>query len=76
MSSGDQKKIYETYDISKNKNNPISHYPSKHIDNPGIGEKSKWKMFPQLIISAVTSKTKDVNLTNYGSNIFTSEPHV
>ena len=32
-------------------------------------------MAPQIIISAVTSKTKDVNLTNSGDNILTSIPH-
>ena len=31
---------------------------------------------PQLIISAVTSQTQDGNLTNYGANISTREPHV
>ena len=41
-----------------------------------MGEKSKWKMAPQNIISAVTSKTKDGNLTNSRSNIFTSEPQI
>ena len=41
-----------------------------------MGEVSKWKMAPQLIIRAVTSKTQDGKLTNSGYNISTSGPHV
>ena len=33
-------------------------------------------MAPQLIISAVTSKTQDGNITNSGNKILTSGPHV
>ena len=63
MSSGERKKADDTND------------PSKCNDNSGMGESSKWKMEPQLIISAVTSKTQDGNLTNSGYNIPTSGPH-
>ena len=38
-------------------------------------EISKWKISPQLIISDVTSRTQDGNLTNSGYNILTSVPH-
>ena len=40
-----------------------------------MGDIFKWKMAPQLIISAVTSNTQDGNLTNSGANILTSGPH-
>ena len=76
MSSGEQKNKDDTYDTSKNNVTPISHDPSKQNGNPGMGEKSKWKMAPELIISVVISNTKDGNLTNSGCNIFTSELHV
>ena len=63
MSSGERKKGYDTND------------PPKYNNNSGMGEISKWKMAPHIIISAVTSKTQDGNLTNSGSNIPTSGPH-
>ena len=40
-----------------------------------MGGRFKWEIAPQLIISAVKSKTQDGNLTNSGANILTSGPH-
>ena len=60
MSSGERNKGYDTND------------PPKYNNNSGMGETSKWKMAPHIIISAVTSKTQDGNLTNSGANISTS----
>ena len=63
MSSEERKKGDDTDD------------PSECNENVGMGDSSKRKMAPQLIISAVTSKKQDGNLTNSGANISTSEPH-
>ena len=63
MSSGEWKKVDDTGDSSRCN------------DNAGMGESSNWKKAPQLIISAVTSKTQDGNLNNSGANISTSGPH-
>ena len=43
--------------------------PFECNENAGMREISKWKVEPQLIISAVTSKTQDGNLTDSGANI-------
>ena len=75
MLSGEQENKYDTDDTSNNKVTPSSHDTSNYNDNPGMGEKYKLKMAPQLIISAVTSKTQDVNLTNSWSKISTSGFH-
>ena len=75
MSSVGQKKKYDTNDTSDNKVTPISHDISKYNYNTGMWEKYKWEMAPQLIISVVTSKQQDGNLTNSGSNISTSGSH-
>ena len=64
MSSGEQKKKDDTVDTSNNKVTPRSHDPSNYNYSPVMGEKYKWKMDPQIIISAVTSKTQDtISLT-------------
>ena len=40
-----------------------------------MGEKYKWEMPTQLIISAVTSNQKDGNITNPGATISTGGHH-
>ena len=47
---------------------------SKCNENAGMGESSRWEVAPKPIISAVTSKTHDVNLTDPGAKILTSGP--
>ena len=59
MSSGECKNKHDTHYNSNNKVTPSSHDPSNYNDNTGMVEKSKRKMAPQLVISAVTSKTQD-----------------
>ena len=56
MASREKNKKDDTNDTSNNYITPSSHDPYKYKYNPGMGEKYKWKMVPQLIISAVTSK--------------------
>ena len=75
ISSGDRKNKYNNGHTPNNKVTPSSHDPSKNNDNPGIGDKCKWKMDPQLIISAVTSNTQNGNITKSRANIYTIGPH-
>ena len=77
MSSGERKKKDDTNDTPNNEVATIYHNPSKYNDNPGMGEKSKWKMAPQLIISAVISKTQDdlpIEEITFPSDMPTEEP--
>ena len=75
MSSGDQKKKDDTNYTSKQNITSISHNAYKYNTNTCMVDKSKCKMAPKLIISAVTSNTQDDNITNSGANIFTSGLH-
>ena len=75
MSSGERKKKDDTDDTSKNEVSPISHNPSKYNDNPVMEEKSKWKMPPQLITSAVTPKTKNKLTTEKPTSAIVYEPN-
>ena len=59
VSSGEQKKKDDTNDTSNNEVTPIYHYPYEYNDNPGMGDKYKCKMAPQLIMSSVKPKTQD-----------------
>ena len=69
MSSGERKNKDDTDDTSNSKVAPSYHNISKYNKNPGMGEKSNWKISPQLIISAVTYRTQDGNITDSRSNI-------
>ena len=64
MSSGERKKGDNSDD------------PSNCNENSDMGGRSKWKMVLQVIISAVASKTQDVNLTDSGTNLSDSGPRV
>ena len=59
MSSRDKNNKDDTDDTSNNEVTHISHDPPNYNINPGMGVKSKWKVAPQLIISAAATNTQD-----------------
>ena len=75
MLSGEREKKYDTNDTSNNRVTHICHDTFKYNDNTCIVEKSRWKISPQLIISAVTPKLHDGIPTEELTSAIAYEPN-